>query len=236
MTHLSILTEPPVSRLRPALQGAAAILPLCLAVLPWGILAGSMAIQSGLTAAQGLGMSAIVFAGASQLVAMGMIKGGAGLLAILVSTFFVTAQHFLYGLRLRESVAPLPLRWRLLLGFLLTDEVFALTGNQAPARFNRWYALGAGLTFYLSWIFFTLLGGLAAGSAEDLDRYGLDFSIAATFIAIVVPMIRSLPVLACVLTALPLSVALHYFQVPGALIITTVAAMGAGMLCSKGRP
>lgn len=76
---------------------------------------------------------------------------------------------------------------------------------------------------------------LAAGSAEDLDRYGLDFSIAATFIAIAVPMIRSLPVLACVLTALPLSVALHYFQVPGALIITTVAAMGAGMLCSKGR-
>lgn len=64
-----------------------AILPLCPAVVPWGILAGSMALQNGLTPAQGLGMSAIVFAGAAQLVAMGMIKGGAGLLAILLSIF-----------------------------------------------------------------------------------------------------------------------------------------------------
>lgn len=235
MTYQSTLTEPPTLRLRPALQGAVAILPLCLAVLPWGILAGSMAIQSGLTAAEGLGMSAIVFAGASQLVAMGMIKSGAGLLAILVSTFFVTAQHFLYGLRLRECIAPLPLRWRVLLGFLLTDELFALTGDHGPARFNRWYALGAGLAFYLCWFFATLLGILAASNVSDLERYGLDFSIAATFIAIVVPLVRNLPVLACVLTALVLSIGLHYYQVPGALIITTVVAMLVGLLCSRGR-
>ncbi|WON78070.1 AzlC family ABC transporter permease [Serratia sp. UGAL515B_01] len=220
-------------RLRPALQGAMAILPLCLAVLPWGILAGSMAIDSGLTAAEGLGMSAIVFAGASQLVAMGMIKSGAGLLAILVSTFFVTAQHFLYGLRLRECIAPLPLRWRILLAFLLTDELFALTGDHSPARFNRWYALGAGLAFYLCWFLATLLGILAASSVSDLDSYGLDFSIAATFIAIVVPLVRNLPVLACVLTALVLSIGLHHYQVPGALIVTTMVAMLVGLLCSR---
>ncbi|MFZ1873050.1 MAG: AzlC family ABC transporter permease [Chania sp.] len=235
MTYQSTLAEPPMLRLRPALQGAVAILPLCLAVLPWGILAGSMAIQSGMTGAEGLGMSAIVFAGASQLVAMGMIKSGAGLLAILVSTFFVTAQHFLYGLRMRECIAPLPLRWRIVLAFLLTDELFALTGNQGPARFNRWYALGAGLAFYLCWFFATLLGVVAASSVSNLDSYGLDFSIAATFIAIVVPMIRNLPVLACVLTALALSIGLHHYQVQGALIITTVAAMVVGLLCSRGQ-
>ncbi|WP_317695536.1 AzlC family ABC transporter permease [Serratia sp. UGAL515B_01] len=233
MTYQSTLEEASMLRLRPALQGAMAILPLCLAVLPWGILAGSMAIDSGLTAAEGLGMSAIVFAGASQLVAMGMIKSGAGLLAILVSTFFVTAQHFLYGLRLRECIAPLPLRWRILLAFLLTDELFALTGDHSPARFNRWYALGAGLAFYLCWFLATLLGILAASSVSDLDSYGLDFSIAATFIAIVVPLVRNLPVLACVLTALVLSIGLHHYQVPGALIVTTMVAMLVGLLCSR---
>ena len=80
----------------------------------------------------------------------------------------------------------------------------------------------------------TLLGIVAAGSAGDLDGYGLDFSIAATFIAIVVPLVRSLPVLACVLTALLLSIVLHHFQTPGALVIATVAAMLAGLLCSGG--
>ncbi|MFC0229388.1 AzlC family ABC transporter permease [Serratia aquatilis] len=235
MTYQSTLAEAPMQRLRPALQGAMAILPLCLAVLPWGILAGSMAIESGLTAAEGLGMSAIVFAGASQLVAMGMLKSGAGLLAILVSTFFVTAQHFLYGLRLRECIAPLPLKWRVVLAFLLTDELFALTGEHGPARFNRWYALGAGLAFYLCWFLATLLGVLAASSVSDLGSFGLDFSIAATFIAIVVPLVRNLPVLACVLTALVLSIGLHHYQVPGALIIATVVAMLVGLFCSRGR-
>lgn len=59
MTDSIPLITPPSARLRPALQGGVAILPLCLAVVPWGVLAGSMALQSGLTPAQGLGMSAI---------------------------------------------------------------------------------------------------------------------------------------------------------------------------------
>lgn len=49
-----------------------------------------------------------------------------------------------------------------------------------------------------------------------------------------VPLVRSLPVLACVLTALLLSIVLHHFQTPGALVIATVAAMLAGLLCSGG--
>lgn len=60
------------------LRGAVAILPLSLAVAPWGLLAGSMAIEANLTPAEGQGLSAIVFAGAAQLVAIGMLKGGAG--------------------------------------------------------------------------------------------------------------------------------------------------------------
>jgi len=52
MTDSIPLITPPSARLRPALQGGVAILPLCLAVVPWGILAGSMALQSGLTPAQ----------------------------------------------------------------------------------------------------------------------------------------------------------------------------------------
>jgi hypothetical protein len=61
------------------LRGAAAIMPLSLATAPWGLLAGSMAIEANLTPLQGQGLSSIVFAGAAQLVAIGMLKGGAGI-------------------------------------------------------------------------------------------------------------------------------------------------------------
>ncbi|MBK5074988.1 AzlC family ABC transporter permease [Budviciaceae bacterium CWB-B4] len=214
------------------LRGCIAILPLSLAVLPWGILAGSMAIESGMTPAEGVGMSAIIFAGATQLAAMGMIKAGAGVMAIMVSAFFISSQHLLYSLTLRDRIAPLPLRWRLILGFLLTDELFALIGKHSAAEFDRWYALGVGLFFYIFWLLSTLAGVLAATQIENLGSYGLDFSIAATFIVIVVPLIKNIPTIVCVLTALILSIVLGYFHVPSSLIISGVTAMFAGLITS----
>lgn len=213
-------------------KGCIAILPLSLAVLPWGILAGSMAIETGLTPAEGLGLSAIVFAGATQLATMGMIKAGTGLMAIVISAFFISSQHLLYSLTLRDRISPLPLRWRLILGFLLTDELFALIGKHSAAEFDRWYALGVGLFFYVFWLAATLVGVVAATQIENLGSYGLDFSIAATFIVIVVPLIKSIPVVVCVGTALLLSVVLGYFNVPSALIISGVIAMFAGLITS----
>ncbi len=232
MSELTSDTNPPHSPWLSFVKGCIAILPLSLAVLPWGLLAGSMAIETGLTAAQGVGMSAIIFAGATQLATMGMIKAGSGLVAILISAFFISSQHLLYGLTMRERIAPLPLRWRLILGFLLTDELFALIGERREKNFDRWYALGIGLFFYLFWLASTLAGAVAATQIEDLGSYGLDFSIAATFIVIVVPLIKSLPTLVCVLTALILSVVLGYFQVPSSLIISGVIAMFAGLMTS----
>lgn len=76
-----------LSYLRDFLTGAIKITPLCLAVLPWGLLAGSMAIQAGLSPLQAIGMSAFVFAGAAQLVSLGMIMAGAPLVSIVISVF-----------------------------------------------------------------------------------------------------------------------------------------------------
>ncbi|RZH79883.1 branched-chain amino acid ABC transporter permease, partial [Staphylococcus aureus] len=82
-------------------------LPLCQEGSQGGRLAGSMAVDAGLTFAQSIGMSAIIFAGAAQLVTLGLVVSGAGMLTIIVSVFFITAQHLLYGLTLRPHVAHL---------------------------------------------------------------------------------------------------------------------------------
>ena len=127
------------------IRGAIEMLPLCVSVIPWGILAGSMAIQAGLTFWQSVGMSTIVFAGAAQLVTLGMIMTGANLFAILVSVFFITSQHFIYGLTLREFVSHLNIKLRLLIGFLLTDELFALSETKNKrSELTPSYLIGAG--------------------------------------------------------------------------------------------
>lgn len=224
------MTSPSLSRHAFA-RGALDIIPLSLATAPWGLLAGSMAIEAGLSAAQGQAMSLIVFAGAAQLVGIGMLKGGAGFLSIMLTTLLLTSQHLLYSMSMRPTISPLRARWRMPLGFLLTDEFYALCHQQQGHLFNRWYALGVGLTFYVAWNLFTLAGILLGKAIPGLEHLGLEFSIAATFIAIVVPMIRSLAVALCVATALLASVLLHYWEVPSALVIAGLLGMLVGYLC-----
>ncbi|MGR6870926.1 AzlC family ABC transporter permease [Pseudomonas sp. HK3] len=220
------------------LKGALAVMPLSIAVIPWGILAGSLALDAGLNPFESQAMSAIVFAGAAQLVAVGMIKAGIGLGSILITTLLITSRHFLYSMAMRPNISPLPLKWRLILGFLLTDELFAITAKsksskETPHNFDRWYALGAGLSFYLVWNIATAAGILVGNTIPDLDSWGLDFAIAATFIAIVTPQINKPSILMCVLVSLVTSVVCELFQIPSGLLIAALFGMTVGTLYAK---
>lgn len=216
--------------------GALHMLPLCLSVIPWGILAGSMAVQSGLTLPQSIGMSALVFAGAAQLVTLGLLASGAGVTTIALSVFFITSQHFLYALSLRDTVSRFPARWRLPTGFLLCDELFALSSAEKEGRtLTAGYLIGAGLTFYLCWNLFNLAGILLAASIPDLSRYHLDFSIVATFITIVVPMIKRLSVLVGVLSSLVLSMVFSLMQLEGAVMLAGLTAMALSVVVARAR-
>ncbi|MGE8410578.1 MAG: AzlC family ABC transporter permease [Pseudomonas sp.] len=215
------------------LHGALASMPLSLAVAPWGLLAGSMAIEANLTPLEGQGLSAIVFAGAAQLVAIGMIKGGANMLSILLTTLLLTSQHLLYGLSMRPILSELPTRWRLSLGFLMTDEFFALVSHYDREQFNRWYALGVGFTFYLAWNLFTFAGIILGQNIPHLDKLGLDFSIAATFVALIAPCVRNLPTVVCVAVSLFCSVLFSYWHWETALVAAGLLGMSAGFICQK---
>ncbi|MGE6567807.1 AzlC family ABC transporter permease [Shewanella vesiculosa] len=233
------LTSVTPTKTKSFLAGALAVMPLTIAVIPWGILAGSFALEVGLTPVESQAMSAIIFAGSAQLVALGMIKAGIGISSILITTLLITSRHLLYAMAMRTHISPLPLKWRLGLGFLLTDELFAIA-NQAhkgdsPAQhqFDRWYALGGGLTFYLGWNIATLLGIVAGQSIDNLGELGLDFAIAATFIAIVVPTVKKPSILVCVLVSLTLAVVCAVFAIQAGLLIAAISGMAAGMTYAK---
>lgn len=230
MSTISLSSTATPSRSKLFLQGAIAMLPLSIAVIPWGLLAGSYAVESGLTIIESQALSAILFAGSAQLVATGMIKAGASLTTMLLATFFITSRHFLYSVSMRSKISPLPLRWRLALGYLLTDELFAICGQQSDKQFNRWYALGAGLSFYLFWNLVTLIGIFAGNYIPSMNELGLEFAVAATFIAIVIPNVKSSPVLAAVVVSLILAVVCSYLGIESGLMIASVGGMLAGYI------
>ena len=216
-------------------KGAADMLPLSLAVLPWGILFGSLAVQRGFSWLEAQLFSGIIFGGAVQIVTVELIADNASMLTVLFSAFIISSRHFLYGLTLRERLSPQPLRWRLGLGFLLTDELFALSGDRRAyqSRFRLYYALGAGGSFYLAWNLWTFIGIVAGASLPDLTQLGLDFAIAATFIALVVPEIKTLATLVSVLVAAIGGILFSLWQWELGLVCAAMLAMFSGYLCAK---
>ena len=188
-----------------ALRGARDTIPMIVGAIPFGLIFGTLAAQGPLAAWQGQMMSATVFAGSAQFIALGLVASHTGLLVIWMTTFVVNLRHMLYAATLLPAVASLPLRWRLGLGFLLTDETFAVVAARsrfAPGdRQVHWYFLGSGLSMYVSWNSVTLAGLVFGSAFPQLQALGLEYAIVATFVAIVVPQLNRLPHLAASLAA-----------------------------------
>ncbi len=213
------------------------MLPLSFAVLPWGILFGSLAVQRGFDWLEAQLFSGIVFGGAVQIVTVELMANNASLFTVLFSAFVISSRHFLYGLALRERLSIKPLRWRLGLGFLLTDELFALSGDRRAYRnrFRLYYALGAGGSFYLAWNLWTFIGIFAGTSLPDLTELGLDFAIAATFIALVLPDIKTLASFSASVVAGVASVTFTLWEFDLSLVCAALLAMCVGFSIEKVR-
>lgn len=184
--------DTPASMRTEILRGARACLPLAVSVsayaLIWGVLAG----QAGLGIAEVLAMSGLVFAGASQFVAIDLWTPGAlPIGALILAVGVVNLRMMLMTATLGTTLAPLP-RWQALLATLLTtDETWALTMGQRPqGRDTAGFFLGAGLLLWATWLAVTLLGRLLGAAIAEPETLGLDFAFTATFIALLLGMWR----------------------------------------------
>ena len=209
------------------------MLPLNLAVIPWGILCGSLAIQRGFSEFEAMLMPALVFAGAVQLVSIELIASNTSVITLLFTVFIISSRHFLYGLALRHKMKQLTTKWRLSLGFLLTDELFALSGHKRSfvGKVRCYYALAAGGSFYVNWLIWNALGVTAGNIFPDLTELGLEFAIAATFIAIVIPAVVNLPTLVSIVVAGVLAVVFELWHWQFGLVAAAVIAMFSGYSC-----
>jgi predicted branched-subunit amino acid permease len=73
--------------------------PLWLGVAPFGAAYALAAREAGLSAPETIGMSLLVFAGSAQFAAAALFAGGAGSLAVLLTTLVVNLRHILMGRR-----------------------------------------------------------------------------------------------------------------------------------------
>ncbi|MDU2064273.1 MAG: AzlC family ABC transporter permease, partial [Sporomusaceae bacterium] len=150
-------------------RGVIASGPILLGVIPFGITCGIMGLTAGLTPVETVLMSLLVFAGASQFIAITML--GAGLSSwsvITLTTLLVNLRHMLMGASLAKYLVKQPLSRQLILSFLLTDEAYAVTISRIyQSGYSSAYHLGASLSMYVTWGLSTLTGVLVGGYIPD---------------------------------------------------------------------
>lgn len=217
--------------------GARDIFPLVVGAIPFGIIFGTLAISSGLSAGGALAMSALVFAGSSQFIAVGMMATGTGWLLIVLTAFVVNLRHLLYAVSLLPHIKALPQRWKVPLAFLLTDEAFAVVirryESQDRSPFKHGYYLGAALTMYINWLLCTLLGVTAGRLIPNATEWGLDFAMSVTFIGIVIPYLKTRPMLVAVIAAGLVAVMANPLPHKLGLIVAAIAGIAAGVYTEK---
>lgn len=230
-------TSFPHSRSREFWRGALDTLPMMLGAAPFGLIFGTLAAPSGLSAGGALGMSLIVFAGSSQFIALSLLAGKASLLVIVLTTFVVNLRHALYSASLLPHVARLHQGWRAILAFWLTDETFAVVlqryGAADASPRKHWYQLGSSLSMYVNWFLWTLTGVLLGRTMPQLQHLGLEFAMAATFTAIVVPLLRNRPMVVSALVAAAVALLCRNLPYKLGLMLAALAGVAAGLILER---
>lgn len=166
--------------------GARDMLPMALAAATYGAAFGLLASQSGFSLAQSLSMSAFVFGGSAQLVALDQLMAGAGITAAIMAGAALNMRILLITASMRNALINRPW-WQIMTGvYLATDASVALmqTAKSRGALASYWYLFGGGTFLLMTWIAATSSGALLSQGIPDPTRLGLDFAIIAVFVAL----------------------------------------------------
>jgi 4-azaleucine resistance transporter AzlC len=219
------------------IAGLRSVVPLLVGAAPFGIIYGVVAVEAGIPAWLAQAMSLVVFAGSAQFIAAQLIGAAASGFVIVLTVFIVNLRHALYSASLAPHTRDLPWTWKYAVAYLLTDEAYASIIGYcrdhpgAPAR--RWYFLGAGLGLWVTWQV-TTAAGIFLGT-EIPPEWSLDFALALTFIAIVVPGLRKPADLAAALVGGIVALVAWGLPYKLGLIVAAGAGILAGLLVASRR-
>ena len=226
-----------MSRAQEFWNGVKAELPLLLGVFPFGMIYGVLAMSNGLARGAAQSMSFIVFAGSSQFVTAQLVGVAAPGLIIVLTIFVVNLRHALYSAYLAPHLKHLPPQWKILLAYLLTDEAYAVTAihyeKDGDATFRHYYFLGAGFTLWFAWQLSSAVGIFLGVLLPE--SWPLEFALPLTFIAMVVPVLKTRASASAALSAGVVAVAAFALPYKLAIIVAALVGISVGMLLDNAR-
>ena len=201
--------------------------PHMLSVVPFGIICGAIGVELGFNPYLVYAMSLIIFGGASQIVFIQMLSGGASALIAVTSVGIINSRHLLYGAVLSEYLEKLTTLKKLIISYFITDQCFAESNKYFKKNKNQknihYHLLGTGITLWVCWQISTILG-IILGSFIP-DELGLKFAVPLTFIAILVHELRKVDQVIVILVSGISSLLFYEAPLKSYIIISPIIAL-----------
>ena len=164
--------------------------PIFMGYFPLGVAFGILAKSMGVSAFIAIALSTLAYGGAAQFMMLSLFSAGTGLVEVFIVSYLVNLRHTFYGLALLKEYKDL--KFRLFNIATLTDETFAIFKalNISDASERSYVFTRLNLLSWLYWAAGTAVGCLA-GELIKVDTSGLEFSLTALFIVIVMEMFKN---------------------------------------------
>jgi predicted branched-subunit amino acid permease len=217
--------------------GFVGMLPAALALIPFGLVCGVAAEAAGASLLAAVGLSAVVFSGAAQILATQLYAAGAPVAVIVLACLVIGLRLVMYSAAIAPHLAPLPARWRRVFAFVLTDQAFAAAirrfehGDDKAAAASHFF--GGGAMLWIAWQV-TNAAGYFAGNVIPA-AWSLEFAVPLCFLALLAPLLRDAPSLAAAAAAAVGVVALDALPMRLNLVTAGLIGIAVGTLAEIAR-
>ena len=210
-------------------------IPIALGYFSVSIAFGLMAVEAGCTWVEAMLISLTNLTSAGQFAGVTVLAHMGTYIEMALTQLVINSRYALMGISLSQKVnARFKGIWRVILGFAITDEIFAVAIGQEGELSRRYFA-GLAIIPIIGWTSGTIVGAVLGNIMPEIITSALGVALYGMFIAVVVPKAReNMHVLAVVIIAVAISVALRYIPVFSgisagfAIIICAVIASAAG--------
>lgn len=214
------------------------LLPASPGTFAWGLVTGIAMVKSGLTLAQSVGMTLLVFAGSAQLASLPLIASAAPAWVIVLTALVVNLRFVIYSVALRHEFRTYSLARRLLLGYLMGDIGFVIYMNKVrrEGRFEHrdWYFLGGSACNWIAWQSASLLG--IFGAAFVPPEWGLSLAGTLALLALLIPLVNGRAAWLGVSVAAVVSIVGAAWPLKLGLVAAVTAGIAAAMLSERKPP
>lgn len=225
------------------INGIKAGTPIAVGYIPIAIAFGLLANSTGLPNYAGILMSLIVFAGASQFVAVNLLAIGSTYWEIILATLILNLRHFLMTASISQRIEEgTTKKFMALLSFGITDESFMVASTRNEEKLSPMFLLGLNLIGFSSWNIGTMIGIFLGTGLPDSIQSSMGIALYAMFIGLLIPSIKKAkPVLVVTLVAVLINSILHWIPLFsgissgwGIIITTILTALIGAILFPKG--